>query len=154
MPDVTDQEKRCLIRWYQGLPKQIKRLEHELANVSSDFYQSRSLTGVSCYNQEEIDQFQRSVSPEYGALEIIDHENAIKKRLIKLYSRYETFSHRAPRSLVTDECEPLSEEEQASYDEIVAIEQEHQQRVQAEYDALEPSPTITLESVLGELYVD
>ena len=89
MNDATTNEIRYMLQWYRELPKLIKKLEHQLVNVSPDYYRSHSFIGTSCFNQDEAEAFQQSISPEYGALAIISKEEAIKKRLRRLYKAYE-----------------------------------------------------------------
>ena len=121
-------EIRFLIRFYLNLNRQIEKLKQSKALVSPEYYASHSFIGLSCYDRDLCREFQSSISPEYGAMEIIAKENAIQSRIDRLERRYKEFEPKladlpplAIRELKSANGD-LSEKEIAYYNVIAGIE--------------------------------
>lgn len=144
MSQITVNEIRYSLRQYNKLGQKINELKHDLANVSREYYASQSIVGVTSYDDTGLMQH-HSISPEYGALEIISIENSIKKRITALEKCQAKFMSIAPIKIMPNNT-PLSYQEWLAFNHVADEDEKLMLPIQ------ENEEYHVLEDLLAELY--
>lgn len=76
---------------YLQLPDKIECLKSKKQLISKQFYASRSMTGTMPIGDLEENNYNRAVSPEYGAIVIADSEASLQRRIDKAERKQRLF---------------------------------------------------------------
>lgn len=89
-------EAKDKILTYLQLPDKIECLKSKKQLISKQFYASRSMTGTMPIGDLEENNYNRSVSPEYGAILIADSEAIIQRRIDRASRKWTLFNELMP----------------------------------------------------------
>ncbi|MBG9989004.1 hypothetical protein HZY88_08455 [Aerococcaceae bacterium DSM 111176] len=120
-------EAKDKILTYIQLPDKIECLKSKKQLISKQFYASCSMTGTMPIGDLEENNYNRSISPEYGAIVIADSEAIIQCRIDRASKKWALFNELMPfldsqRLMADQQLYYVTELEQQALEAINEVE--------------------------------
>lgn len=98
-----EDEQLIELKRYLDTPNHLIKLEEDLLNVESDFFQTHSLIGGMMLDEDGV--YQRGIDPYSATVVITSEERMYKKKIERAKKRYKLFAD----EFTTDELEELKQ---------------------------------------------